>query len=66
MITDLLMETKAAGDGFAVLKAAKANEFTQVIVITAYEPQLSIQTMQLGAFDYLERNAPGIDFRAML
>jgi response regulator of citrate/malate metabolism len=63
----MFMETKTANDGLSVLKAARSTEFTQVIVITAYgEPQLSETSMHLGAFDYLERNAPGLHFRAVL
>lgn len=67
VITDLLLETQTADDGLAVLKAAKANPYTQVIVVTSYgSPELSVQSMLLGAFDYLQRGIPGSNFRAML
>jgi two-component system response regulator AtoC len=67
VITDLLLERQTAEDGLAVLRAAKQGEFTQVIVVTAYgSPELSVEAMQLGAFDYLERGAPGTNFRVML
>jgi len=66
IVTDLKMETDEAG--LDVLKAAKEkNIYTQVIVVTAYgTPEISVETMRLGAFDYLERNAPGTDCLAMV
>lgn len=61
VVTDLKMKTDYAG--LDVLRAAKEKDiYTQVIVVTAYgTPEVSVQTMRLGAFDYLERNAPGTD-----
>jgi DNA-binding NtrC family response regulator len=66
IVTDLKMETDSAG--LDVLKAAKRKDVhTQVIVVTAYgTPEVSVETMRLGAFDYLERNAPGTDTLAMV
>lgn len=66
IVTDLAMEAKDAG--LRVLEAAKAkNIYTQVIVITAYgTPEISVETMVKGAFDYLERGAPGTDTLAMV
>jgi DNA-binding NtrC family response regulator len=66
IVTDLQMETPKAG--LEVLKAAKKKDiYTQVIVITAYgTPQISVETMSLGAFDYLEKNAPGTDVIGMI
>jgi DNA-binding NtrC family response regulator len=66
VVTDLKMETPDAG--LRVLKAAKQKDiYTQVIVVTAYgTPEISVETMRLGAFDYLERNAPGTDALAMV
>jgi DNA-binding NtrC family response regulator len=66
VVTDIRLETEAAGLG--VLRAAKEKDIsTQVIVVTAYgTPEVSVETMQLGAFDYLERNAPGTDHLAMV
>ena len=66
IVTDLKMESDRAGLG--VLKAAKEKDvYTQVIVVTAYgTPEVSVETMRLGAFDYLERNAPGTDTLAMV
>jgi DNA-binding NtrC family response regulator len=66
IVADLKMETDKAG--LDVLKAAKEKDvYTQVIVVTAYgTPEVSVETMRLGAFDYLERNAPGTDTLAMV
>jgi DNA-binding NtrC family response regulator len=66
IVADLKMETDDAG--LDVLKAAKEKDvYTQVIIVTAYgTPEVSVETMRLGAFDYLERNAPGTDVLAMV
>jgi two-component system response regulator HydG len=66
IVTDLKMETETAG--LDVLKAAREKDMrTQVIVSTAYAtPEIGVETMRLGAFDYLERVAPGIDLPAMM
>jgi DNA-binding NtrC family response regulator len=66
VVTDLQMETKEAG--LNVLKAAKEKDvYTQVLVCTAYgSAQVSINAMRLGAFDYIERNAPGTDVLEMI
>jgi DNA-binding NtrC family response regulator len=67
VVTDLLMETHNPKDGLAVVAEAKAHDLTQVIVVTSYgSPGLSVESMRLGAFDYLERGSAGTDFRAML
>lgn len=66
IVTDLRMETREAG--LAVLKAAKEKDiYTQVILVTFYgTPEVSAEVMRQGAFDYLERNAPGTDHLTML
>jgi two-component system, NtrC family, response regulator AtoC len=66
VVTDLRMETQEAG--LLVLKAAKEKDiYTQVILVTFYgTPEVSAEVMRLGAFDYLERNAPGTDHLTML
>jgi DNA-binding NtrC family response regulator len=67
VITDLFMESQSAEDGLSVVRAAKEHWMTQVIVVTAFgKPEFSVESMRLGAFDYLERGTPGSDFRAML
>jgi DNA-binding NtrC family response regulator len=60
VVTDLRMETDLAG--LDVLKAAKEKDvYTQVIMITEYgTPDVSIETMRLGAFDFIERRPRGI------
>lgn len=67
VVTDLSLEGSEDTSGIDVLKAAKAKSiYTQVIIITAYgTPEISIETMRLGAFDYLERSA-GTDIPQML
>jgi len=66
IVTDLKIETDSAG--LDVLKAAKEKDiYTQVIAVTAYgTPAVSVEAMRLGAFDYLERNAPGTDCLIMV
>jgi len=66
VITDLQMETLEAG--LEVLRSAKEKDiYTQVIVITAVgTPQVSVTAMGQGAFDYLEKNAPGTDVFGMI
>jgi two-component system response regulator HydG len=68
VITDLKLGEKDLGAGLEVLKAAKEKDrYTQVIVITSYgTPQISVTAMGLGAFDYLEKNAPGTDIFSMI
>jgi DNA-binding NtrC family response regulator len=66
VVTDLRMEADAIG--LSVLQAAKQKDiYTQVIVVTAYgTPEVSVEAMRLGAFDYIERNAPGTDVLSMV
>lgn len=60
IITDLYMETQSEDDGFTVLKYAKnKSKQTQVIVITSWgTPETNAYSMKLGAYDYVERDAP--------
>lgn len=66
IVTDLKMETDDAG--LEVLRAAKEKDvYSQVIMVTAYgTPEVSVETMRLGAFDYIERTAPATDVLAMV
>ena len=66
VVTDLRMERKTAG--LAVLAAARdVDPRTQVIVVTVFgTPEVSVEVMKQGAFDYLLRNSPGLDFFAVL
>jgi DNA-binding NtrC family response regulator len=61
VITDMLMEQ--ANSGVEVLRAAVARDlFTEVIVLTAYgNVSNAVECMKQGAFDYIEKNIPGVD-----
>jgi len=51
----------------ALTRAAKGEGHTEMIVVTAYgRPKLSVDRVQLGAFDYLDRETLNTDFRPML
>jgi DNA-binding NtrC family response regulator len=54
--------------GLAVLQALLAQDpETPVVMITAYgAPEVGVETMRLGAFDYLEGDAPGLDSDTLL
>jgi len=66
IIADMVMETEASG--LEVLKAVFArNVFGEVIVLTAYgSVQNAVECMKRGAFDYLEKNIPGVDVLDLL
>jgi two-component system, NtrC family, response regulator AtoC len=67
VVTDLLLDGRSAETGFSVVSTAKRCEETEVIVVTAYgSPEACARSIGLGAFDYIERGSPGIDFRTML
>ncbi len=61
VVTDMLMESP--GSGVEVLKAALARDvFTEVLVLTAYgNVANAVECMKMGAFDYVEKNIPGVD-----
>lgn len=61
VITDMLMEQ--ANSGVEVLRASVARDlFTEVIVLTAYgNVSNAVECMRQGAFDYIEKNIPGVD-----
>lgn len=66
IIADMVMETEESG--LEVLKAAFARDiFAEVIVLTAYgSVQNAVECMKRGAFDYLEKNIPGVDVLDLL
>jgi len=66
IVTDMLMET--ADSGLEVLKVATARDaFTEVIVLTAYgNIANAVECMRRGAFDYVEKNIPGVDVFELL
>ena len=61
VLTDMLMESPASG--VEVLKSALARDvFTEVVVLTAYgNVANAVECMKMGAFDYVEKNIPGVD-----
>lgn len=61
VLTDMLMES--SDSGVEVLKAALARDvFTEVVVLTAYgNVANAVECMKIGAFDYVEKNIPGVD-----
>lgn len=61
VLTDMVMEDPEGG--LKVLKAALAQDvFTEVIVLTAYgNVANAVECMKHGAFDYVQKNAPGVD-----
>ncbi len=61
VVTDMSMEQ--ADSGLDVLKEAIGHDlFTEVIVLTAYgNVSNAVESMRRGAFDYLEKNVPGVD-----
>ena len=66
VITDMSMEE--GNSGLAMLKAATERDvFTEVIVLTAYgNVKNAVECMQMGAFDYVEKNIPDVDVFELL
>ncbi|MGC8667172.1 MAG: response regulator [Chthonomonadales bacterium] len=66
VVTDMSMEE--ADSGLRVLQEALAHDlFTEVIVLTAYgNVANAVESMRRGAFDYLEKNTPGVDVYELL
>lgn len=61
VVTDMSMDDPQAG--LRVLNAAFARDlFAEVIVMTAYgNVTNAVECMRRGAFDYIEKNSPGVD-----
>ncbi|CAN1489556.1 COG4567 Response regulator consisting of a CheY-like receiver domain and a Fis-type HTH domain [Fimbriimonadaceae bacterium] len=61
VVTDMSMDSPESG--LQVLHAAFTRDlFAEVIVMTAYgNVANAVECMRRGAFDYIEKNAPGID-----
>lgn len=61
VLTDMVMEDPQAG--VRTLEAALGRDiFTEVIVLTAYgNVANAVECMRRGAFDYVEKNIPGVD-----
>ena len=66
IIADMVMETEESG--LDVLKAVLSRDvFGEVIVLTAYgSVRNAVECMKRGAFDYLEKNIPGVDVLDLL
>ena len=61
VITDMNMSDP--NSGVRILEGAVGRDvFTEVIVLTAYgNVANAVETMKRGAFDYVEKNLPGVD-----
>lgn len=66
IVTDMVMETE--NSGLEVLKAALLQDvLTEVIVLTAYGSVANaVECLKRGAFDYVEKNIPGVDVYDLL
>ena len=66
VVTDMVMES--SNSGLEVLQAALSTDvFTEVIVLTAYGSVANaVECMKRGAFDYVEKNIPGVDVYELL
>ncbi len=66
IITDMSMEDPEAG--IRILQAAFGRDvFAEVIVMTAYgNVKNAVECMKRGAFDYIEKNIPGVDVYELL
>lgn len=66
IVTDMSMDTPDSG--LHVLQSALARDlFAEVIVMTAYgNVGNAVECMRRGAFDYIEKNSPGVDVYEVL
>jgi DNA-binding NtrC family response regulator len=66
VVTDMVMNSEMSG--LEVLKAALLRDiFTEVIVLTAYGSIANaVECMKRGAYDYVEKNIPGVDVYDLL
>ncbi len=66
IVTDMSIETPDSG--LQILNSAFSKDvFAQVIVMTAYgSVGNAVECMRRGAFDYIEKNAPGVDVYELL
>jgi DNA-binding NtrC family response regulator len=68
---DIVVTDMNMGDpnsGIRILEGAVARDvFTEVIVLTAYgNVANAVESMKRGAFDYVEKNLPGVDVFELL
>ena len=61
VLTDMVMESPDSG--MKILQAAVGQDiFSEVIILTAYgNVANAVECMKRGAFDYVEKNIPGVD-----
>ncbi len=61
IMSDMVMENPDSG--LNVLQSALARDiFTEVVILTAYgNVTNAVECMKRGAFDYVEKNIPGVD-----
>jgi DNA-binding NtrC family response regulator len=66
ILTDMVMEDPTSG--VKTLEAALSRDiFSEVIVLTAYgNVGNAVESMRRGAFDYIEKNIPGVDVYELL
>ncbi len=66
VVTDMVMESPTSG--WEVMQSALSTDvFTEVIVLTAYgNVANAVECMKRGAFDYVEKNIPGVDVFELL
>jgi len=66
IVTDMVMESPDSG--MKLLEAALTRDiFSEVIVLTAYgNVANAVECMKRGAFDYVEKNIPGVDVYELL
>ena len=66
VVTDMVMESPTSGLE-ALQTALSTDVFTEVIVLTAYgNVANAVECMKHGAFDYVEKNIPGVDVFELL
>jgi len=66
VVTDMVMENPESGVN--ILTTALVEDiFTEVLVLTAYgNVANAVECMRRGAFDYVEKNIPGVDVYELL
>jgi DNA-binding NtrC family response regulator len=66
ILTDMVMDDPQSG--VRILEAALSRDiFSEVIVLTAYgNVANAVECMRRGAFDYVEKNIPGVDVYELL
>ena len=66
IVTDMVMDSPTTG--MTLMEAAVLRDvFTEVIVLTAYgNVANAVECMKAGAFDYIEKNTPGVDVYEVL